>query len=75
MYQVDVEGIESAKIKGLTRIEVLAGELKISAITVLVGTELDRFKNNISFNIIDQLSLEAAKINTSFYSDANSRVD
>jgi cytochrome c oxidase accessory protein FixG len=74
VYQVDVEGIDNVKIKGLTRIEVLAGELKISAITVLVDTELERFKNNISFNILDQLSLETAQINTSFYSDANSRV-
>lgn len=70
-FQVFIEGINSAKIKGHTSIAVLPGELKISAITVVINESLPEFKNQIKFNVLDKTSKETVRISTYYYSNAN----
>jgi len=67
-YQIDVNGLEHAKITGSAKIEVLPGELKIASITVSVDEPLTEYINHVGFNITDIESSSHIVKNTSFYS-------
>jgi hypothetical protein len=67
-YQIDVNGLEHAKISSSAKIEVLPGELKIASITVSVDEPLTEYINHVGFNITDIKSSSHIVKNTSFYS-------
>jgi len=67
-YQIEVNGLDNAKITGSAKIEVLPGELKISSITVSVDEPLSEYINHVGFHIIDIESSSSIVKNTSFYS-------
>jgi cytochrome c oxidase accessory protein FixG len=67
-YQIDVNGLEHARITSSAKIEVLPGELKIASITVSVDEPLTEYINHVGFNIIDIENSSHIVKNTSFYS-------
>jgi cytochrome c oxidase accessory protein FixG len=67
-YQIDVNGLEHAKITSSAKIEILPGELKITSITVSVDKPLTEYINHVGFNITDVKSRNSIVKNTSFYS-------
>jgi len=70
LYQIDVTGLDNAKIIGHARIEVSPGELNITSIAVTIDMSLVQARHDISFNIVDIVSNERVSKNTSFYSSS-----
>lgn len=68
-YQINVDGLENAKITSLSKIRVLPGELKISSITVTVDEPLDEYRYELNFNITEVNGKRSIIKKTSFYSN------
>lgn len=67
-YQIDVSGLDNAKIIGHSKVEVLPGELRTYSIVVMVDKPLVQTRNDINFNILDISGNDRIFKNTSFYS-------
>jgi cytochrome c oxidase accessory protein FixG len=67
-YNINIEGLDHANIVGNKTIKVLPGELNTASITVTVDKRLLKIRNDISFNIIDDVDNDSVLKSTSFYS-------
>jgi len=68
-YQIQVDGLVSAKILDHSIITIQPGELKTSPLVVMVDQPPIKNKNNISFNIINLEDNSSLIKTTSFYSN------
>jgi polyferredoxin len=68
IFKIDVAGLTHARIMGQAKVEVLAGDMKTSSITVAVDQPLVDGRNDIRFNIVDIVDNQRLVKNTSFYS-------
>jgi cytochrome c oxidase accessory protein FixG len=67
-YQIEMIGLENARVTGPSKIRVLPGELKIASITVTADNFLTQYRSEVSFNITDINKSSSVVKSTYFYS-------